>query len=307
MSVAPRLSRTAPNRHRTLLIAPHDSTLPDVDREVQRVMNALSPRLLFAEVTTTALVDELQRSKYDIIWFAGHSSADGLALTDGVLEAERLVQLLRQQSPRLVFLNSCASLPVAMEIHQEVGSAVIATIADVADPLAFTTGAQLAAALAAGMPISEAYLVSRPGANRQYVLLGGQAERGATDIEADEIRLIRLFNEWGERIEGKLVGLETRVNRRIDDLQDDVDEMRGDVQRLTAETNTLNPAKRLLWSVGFAMLFMPVIGYFSGWREFVDVSWQAAYLFAGFCYVFAALLFGLGMGIIRIDQLMRGR
>jgi hypothetical protein len=307
MPDSPRLSRTAPNRHRTLLIAHHDNTLPDVDREVQRVSNMLAPRLLFSEVTIATLIDELQRSRYDIIWFAGHSSEEGLVLADGMLSASQLVQLLRQQTPRLVFLNSCASLKVAMAIHNEIGCVVIATIAEVADLLAFTTGAQLAAALAAGMPISEAYLVSRPGANRQYVLLGGQAERGATDIEADEIRLIRLFNEWGERIEGKLVGLETRVNRRIDDLQGDVDEMRGDVQRLTAETNTLNPTKRLLWGVGFVMLFVPVIGFFSGWREFADISWQAAYLFAGFCYVFAALLFGLGMGIIRIDQLMRGR
>ena len=43
---------------RVLLVAPAVSNLPFVEKEIQRVTNALHPRLLFGDVTLEKLLDE---------------------------------------------------------------------------------------------------------------------------------------------------------------------------------------------------------------------------------------------------------
>lgn len=122
----------------------------------------------------------------------------------------------RKQKPGLVFLNTCASLALAMDIQQQVGSMVIGTVLEAPDDEAFVTGVALVTAPAEGMSIEEAFAVSRPGSNRQYVLLGaGESGSGGRDDEADELRMIRFLNQWGQRLEERMDENERSMNQKI--------------------------------------------------------------------------------------------
>lgn len=272
---------------RTLLIAP-GSNLAYVGEEVQRVANALHPQLLFGNVTAVGVLDALG-SPFDVVWIASHGTEEGIQLSDGLLVTPQLVQMLRQHPPRLVVLNSCNSLQVAMQLHDEIGAAVICTVVSIPDKEAFVTGSALAHALAAGNDIAQAYTVSKPGRNRQYVLLNGSVRLNGDDDNDDTKRLImQMFAEQSRRI-GK-------VESRLDTLEGNVErgfsEMRSCIQPQSA-------IRRWAWALGFALLFVPVPLFYSSVREIVGVEWHFALAVAFGCYAVSAVMFAYGNGVIR--------
>ena len=292
---------------RVLLVAPAVSNLPFVEKEIQRVTNALHPRLLFGDVTLEKLLDELQRSSYDIFWFAGHSDGDGLVLTDGTVPAARVVQLLRKQKPGLVFLNTCASLALAMDIEQQVGSYVIGTVLPLPDDEAFVTGSALASALAEGMKIEDAFAVSRPGGNRQYVLLG-HSEHGndvldMVDDELEELRMIRFLNQWGQRLEERMAESERRMDEKIERLRREMGE-RFDGLDDRYHTN-LTGRRMAAWLAAFALFLVGVVVMTSHelqlWLELRP--WVAA-IGAVFLIALSVPLFVYGIGFRWSSQVL---
>lgn len=272
---------------RVLLVAP-GSNLAYVGEEVQRVANALHPQLLFGNVTMAAVLDALT-TPFDVVWFACHGTEDGIQLSDGLLATPQLVQMLRQHAPRLVALNTCNSLQVAMQIHDEAGCAVICTVVSIPDKDAFITGSSLAHALAAGNDIAQAYNVSKPGRNRQYVLLNGSVRLNGDDDADDTKRLImQMFNEQSKRISG----IESRLNKMERKQDEGFGEMRACIQPQSA-------SHRWAWAFGFVLLFMPVPLFYSNVRQLVGIEWQPALVMAFGCYVVSAAMFAYGNGIVR--------
>ena len=175
---------------RTLLLAPH-TDLPNVDAEVQAVLRSgldVTPRL--GDVRNVDVLTDITSGEYDVFWHAGHTTADGLLLTDGVLSASELTPLIRNRF-ELVVLNSCDTQQTAQMLQNETGAAVVATIVAVPDRLAFQTGALFARELARTGDISTAYQAAKPGNNRQYVLLGWGKKKVVGYDNLDE-RLDRL-------------------------------------------------------------------------------------------------------------------
>lgn len=175
---------------RTLLIAPRTDLL-NVDAEVQAVLRSgldVVPRL--GNVRHVDVLTDITSGEYDAFWFSGHTTKDGLQLTDGPLSASELTPLIRGRFA-LVVLNSCDSQQTAQMLQNETEAAVIATVVEVPDRLAFQTGALFARELAKTGDILTAYQAAKPGNNRTYVLLGWGKKKVVDGRTLDE-RLDRL-------------------------------------------------------------------------------------------------------------------
>lgn len=273
--------------YRALLIAPR-SDLPDVDNEVQRVANALHPEFLFGTVRLADVMDAVSRQQYDIIWFSAHGGPDGIQLSDGLLTPTTLTQILRSYKPGLVVINTCTSLQIATEVHDDLQCAVIATIVDVPDRDAFVTGSTLAAALSRGMSIADAYNVSRPGGQRQYVLLNGTIRLGGDD-KVDDVLQAVLRN--GVETQKRL----TYLQQQIDALHQDVRETNKRIDHMGDRFAPALTRKRAsAWVAAFALF---VLAYaLVEFRDGIDMSLPAALLFATFVAAVSGWLFVYGLG-----------
>lgn len=183
--------RLAGGQVRTLLIAPR-TDLFYADAEVQAILRsglAVTPRL--GDVRHADVLTDVTSGEYDAFWFAGHTTKDGLVLSDGVLSSEELTPMIRGRFP-LVVLNSCDSQATAQMLQNETEAAVIATVVEVPDRLAFQTGALFARELAKTGDIPTAYHAAKPGNNRTYVLLGWGKKKVVDGQRTLDERLDRL-------------------------------------------------------------------------------------------------------------------
>lgn len=159
---------------RVLLVAPADALLPGVSAEVQNVVNSgLRVHLMSNNVTEDTLGETLGAGDYRTLWIASHMDGNGrIQLSDGAtVDAITLTQMLRGTTIELVFLNSCSSLQAAQDLQVEADVAVIATVVDVPDQVAYRTGTLFALRLAINGDYRTAYDLSKPGRNRMYIFL----------------------------------------------------------------------------------------------------------------------------------------
>ena len=196
---------------RTLLIAPH-TDLSAAEREVQHVINALSPTVLIGAVTVHDVLAALSAGQYDTVWFACHGSEDGVQLSDGLLPTATLAQLLRRNTPALVVLNTCSSLPVAMSLYSTLHCAVVATVVAVPDSTAYITGTLFARALAGGASVADAYEQSLPGDNRIYVLLNGKIRMGTSSDTDDLKAMLAQAMQCNDRVHAAIESLRREVH-----------------------------------------------------------------------------------------------
>lgn len=292
--------RTSAQGLGVLLIAPSVADLPSAGDEVQRVINLLHPQVVIGTVTTSDVLDALQSGSYDVVWFLGHSGPQGLQLTDGVLSPAHLTQILRQSPPSLVVLNSCSSIHTAMQVHDDLQTAVICTVLDVPDIDAYVTGAALAGALAQGLDFTDAYNRSRPASNRQYVMLNGSVRLNGVN-ELDDVH--RLIMATASDLQREMSGM----LREVEAIRRDVADMRTEQQRVRVElagqpdryAATLTRRRALSWGAGF-ILFMLSYGIIE-FREMFSIPVWVALLFSAFVAFVAAWLFVYGIGF-RLDR-----
>lgn len=284
---------------RVLLIAP-DSGLQHAADETQRIINALRPEVLLGEVTTTDVLDRIQAGTFDIVWFLGHSGPDGLQLSNGILSAVHLAQILRQCTPRLVVLNSCSSFAVANQLHDTLHCAIVCTVVDVADLDAYITGAALANALAQGMDIAAAYAASRPPSNRVYVLLNGSLSLNGAD-ELDDLK--RLVTRTAADLHAEIAGMAratAAMQRQLEAIQQE--QARVKVELATQPDRfaaTLTRGRAGAWAGGFA-LFLAAHAILE-FREVLGVPVWVAVSFSLFVAGVSFWLFVYGLGF-RIDK-----
>jgi len=290
----------------TLLIAPH-SDLPNADAEQQRIINLLRPQVLLGDVAISGVLDCVQSSQFDVVWFLGHSGVDGLQLSDGILSPAHLAQILRQNPPQLVVLNSCSSIHVAMQIHDDLRTAVVCTVIDVPDLDAYVTGAALAAALAQGLDVTEAYQRSQPSTNRQYVLLNGSVRLNGQSELDDVHRLIMATASDMQREMSGLLREVVQTARTVEALRRDVAEVKEEQTRVRTELRTqpdrfaatLTRARAGAWAGGFALFLLA-----HAVLEFRDALGVPAWVAVGMSLFVAAVSFWLfvyGLGF-RLDR-----
>lgn len=165
--------------YRTLVIAPR-TNLVLVEDEVSAVVNALGASILQGPVTARDVLEKIAEG-WDIIWFMTHGTEDGIMLFDGPLSASSLTTFIRTSEARLVVLNTCESIGVALEIHNELLTNLVCTLREVPDRDAYFTGKQLAMHLARGKTFSQAYLAAKPGQNQNYIFLVGKERDAQTN------------------------------------------------------------------------------------------------------------------------------
>lgn len=182
-------------------VSPPD--LPNGRREVQSVIRSLGVRTaLLGPVTRLDLMRAVQDDHFDLIWFACHSGRQGILLTDGWLTGDMLAQMVRGAPPQLIYLNSCESEWVALDIYDSVGCGIICTVAPVMDVDSFVTGATFAYYLAQGMGYRAAFEMSRPGHDQIYRMIGGadgdRIDKMLQEIQAVLSEIERVRTELGE-------------------------------------------------------------------------------------------------------------
>ena len=278
---------------RTLLVAPI-STLPTAAAEVQRISNLLHPDLLINQVTPDSLLDALSKP-YDYIHFACHAVPAGIQLSNGqLLPRTRLVQLLRRSNPQCVFLNTCSSLEIAMELHDAVPACtVIATILAVEDADAYLTGSLFAAAIANGADYVAAYENSRPAYNRIFIMLNGSARFNSDNNGEDQIRLtLRVWTEMQRRMDQN-----EHVNR--ENLQA-TRQVAGDLeaikQQLTRYQRRPQPTQALFWSGGYIIFCLVLALAYKDVRDLLDLNPVPTLILSMMLLLGAFILFVLGLG-----------
>lgn len=269
-----------------LLIAPQTNLeFPAV--EVQNVANALRPRLLIGNVTLAQVVEELGRAEYKVVWFATHGDAEGILLSDGKLTPEQLAQVLRPCPPRLLFLNTCSSFNVAMVVHDSVNTAVVGTICDLPDRDAFVTGSVLARVierqLANGgdLDVNAAYQESKPGQNRQYILLNGAVRLGNEDKQDDLLQMMLYVMKRQDEIEAA-------ISRETERLRQ---EMSSRYQRKATRQQTTGWMLAYVVFIGAALLFNADVTGRLGLR------WPVAFVIVALIDTMTAALFIWATGL----------
>ena len=223
-----------PDDMKVLLVAP-TTDLEYRDEEIASVVNTLRPTLLSGHVTVSSLMEYANR-QWDLIWIASHGTEQGILLSDGLLPTSQLTTIVRASGAKAMFLNTCASLAVALTIHNELQIAFVCTVQEVPDLTAYVTGRSFARELANTGSVQEAYVRSKPGANTDYIYLHGR------DMEKNPYRPYKSFSTAeSEEVLGDLRQLITMVRgdkslghvgmlERLEDLQNDIELFHADYQ-----------------------------------------------------------------------------
>jgi hypothetical protein len=191
-----------------LLVAPRHPDLSQIDNEVQDIINSgnqVTP--LLGEVTHAILLRATYEGDFDVLWLCTHGGEDGVLLSDGPLNVRLLSGIVRE-SFQLVVINSCTSIQLANNIHQNTGCRVVCTITDVEDKEAYQVGA-IFANLLADSGVVDAYNTAKTG-NPNYVLIG--EEQPMHDMDRVSMAMDRLTSEV-HQLEQRILLLEYQIKQ----------------------------------------------------------------------------------------------
>jgi len=277
-----------------LLVAP-ESELNFARPEVQDVINALSPRVLLGpDATSSNLIDNLHPG-LDMLWFMAHGSRDGIKLYDGFFSTSELTQQLRSLDGLALFINSCSSLGIAIDIHDEIRMPIICTITEVKVKVAYRTGAALARHLAAGKTLYEAYELAKPGGKEnvfRYLNGGSHGKLRPNDEIMLEIR--RGYRRINKRIDE----IEKHFAERIDDIEIDLGSRYNELVLDVRSNYQIRHSRRniLLWLAGYGLFVGSIWLLSSGIGEHWGINSVAAAIISMFAFPLAAWFFMTGMG-----------
>lgn len=280
-----------------LLIAPDNThTLPQGAQEAREVSQALRPVVLNGRVTVADILHALDGGPYDLLWLVAHGNENGIALSDGLfITTSQLTAAVRNSGACCLFLNTCSSRSVGLEIAYELGVDVIATVSTIGDTTAYETGALLARNLAKGLTFREAFDKSKPGQNTAYTFFaasGVDAVSGQQQ-QADQ-SISMLVNGVGDRLVKQIMHLQDRVdslestlNKRIDTLERKVDNMQP------------TPVKKIPWTVGFILFVSASVFFFDDFRDALGLRLDVSLVLAIVFQIAAYAFFSYGFGFFR--------
>lgn len=120
-----------------LVMNPAGTQILDVRPEIQAILRAHgndNVKIMY-DPTRIEIAEEIGREDYDIFHLAGHCSAEGFSIKDGLLSPKVIAEYALSMRPklRLVMLNACSSTEVAKEIGAEANVDVVFAEKDVED------------------------------------------------------------------------------------------------------------------------------------------------------------------------------
>lgn len=120
-----------------LVMNPHGTEMLDVRPEVQAILRAHgrdNVKVMY-DPTRIEIAEEIGRDDYDIFHLAGHCSAEGFLIKDGLLSPRVIASYALSMRPKLklVMLNSCSTSDVAKEIGAEANIDVVFAEKEVED------------------------------------------------------------------------------------------------------------------------------------------------------------------------------
>ena len=304
----------------TLLIAP-DSDLVNIQDEARHIQEALNAHLINGRVTPTLVADAIanriaRHQAIDVLFFIGHGSLTGLQLTDGFISIAELCRYVKSANIQHLVLNTCESEYIALAIHHETDATVICTIAKVDDTQAYATSRLLAEAIANGHTIEDAYERVRPGGagpSQYRIFLNGKGASGKTTEESDEnhqtIRLMRsMLEEQFRKYERSLEELKAIVRDEREKRKQDIEALNANMRNLVsemvelkrtqAETVALPANYKIVYTLAFLAIFVPVGIFFSDFRHALGISAPLAYAFSFLFYIISYSLFAYLYGFI---------
>jgi len=175
-----------------LVIAPElpDYPLPRMNIEIAAIARWMEATVLRGEVRSNDIAEAVADRNYDIIWYVGHGTGDGIMLSDGLLPIAGLVQYVRIGESGLCVLNTCESEDAGIDISSQSGADVICTIARVDNQDAVRLGQLLAGELANTNSYGEAFnIVATPGSKYRYYE-AGKVDRSHRRDEDELLRLV---------------------------------------------------------------------------------------------------------------------
>lgn len=123
---------------RMLLIAPAQESMSG-PAEIELLGASIHAVPLTGSVTGERLTRATSGERFTILHIAAHGDEEGVALSDGRLDKERLAQIARHVRADLVFLNACRSAALGQYLACQGVPAVIAYTADLLDRNALRT------------------------------------------------------------------------------------------------------------------------------------------------------------------------
>lgn len=128
----------------TILIVAPRSDLATLDSEVSALVRSFHRPILVQGYVTEAELQRALTTDVDAFWFCGHSGADGIMLSNGILPPSALAQYLSTASVEWSFFNSCDSSAFVDRLQSAYPHNCYANITAIADQTAWRT-AQLVA------------------------------------------------------------------------------------------------------------------------------------------------------------------
>lgn len=181
------------HRRKILVIAPDEvegETLPKVSLEIAAIERFHDAKVLRGTVRDQDIAEAVANDNFEIIWYPGHSTHEGILLSDGVLPIAGLVQYVRADETALCVLNSCDSEEIGIAIASQSGADVICTVDDVDNKDAIRLGQLLAGELAYCETYREAYeMIATPGGKYRYYDSGGIYRSYRRDHDDEMLRL----------------------------------------------------------------------------------------------------------------------
>lgn len=192
---------------RVLIIAPEVPTLPTLlsADEIDAIAPNHDTDIISGVVTQARIAVRSSGQHYDIIHFVAHGDESGIALSDGTMAPEDILQLARHTRVKLVFFNACKStIPGQLLIDTGVPAAVVHNKA-VLDKNALRLATYFYAELVTNSgDLHAAYYVTNPRDGSLSWLSNGNYRDYATEAILAQIEALKTSAQERENVQRRL-------------------------------------------------------------------------------------------------------
>lgn len=257
----------------------NENSLPTSASEAAETVNILNAKIIQGNVTISGISEKVYAGDFDMLWFIGHGSEEGIHLSDGMASSAELAQIIKGSGIEYIYLNTCSSHKLAVDIHDSTEAAVICTVADVEDRTASLTGITLARKILKAKSIREAYELSKPDRG-DYRLIGGAGEK------MDRLDLvIRMLDDQKSEING--------IKTRMDKIESELFFFRNDIKGYMPRPTAVQ--LRSLTAGSILMILVIWLGYYDV-RTLLDINYVVGLIISAVAVPFSFAMISYGLG-----------
>ena len=238
---------------------------------------AIANTTLDVRIVRNARITDVLNADYkdvDVMWFAAHggtvNNAPGIELVDGWLEAWTISAIVKSFTVPFVYLNSCSSADVALQIINDSSARIVCTLSEINDDTAMAAATLFARRLAEHGDFERAFVETKPVANNNYRILGtGHSTMSQPDTSRQLADILRALT--GDPFTGTpgLIAQVSLISQRVDSLiadskastltqmaaQRSIEQRLADVeQRIQLDTHRLPMRERVISTATFILI-----------------------------------------------------